>query len=142
MLTPCLRYQNVLGCGGINFTYPSNVYARYTTVLCNTLVQQSINDCKLSQNASRPVCADTCAQFAQSEAYVTADKDLCADPSPDLTKLIRADFATCSLPDGALSGRCISGFDNEAINCGFANSTIGLCSYCAAGGINSTDTCC
>ncbi|PHH83654.1 hypothetical protein CDD82_5412 [Ophiocordyceps australis] len=137
------RYQNIFGCGDINYTDASNMYARYTTtVLCNTLVQQSIGVCSLSREASRPVCADTCAEFARSEAYITADSELCSNPSPDLNKLIRADFTTCSLPDASLSDRCISGVDNEPDNCGFANSSIGLCSYCAAGGINSTDTCC
>lgn len=119
------------------------MYARYTTtVLCNSLIQRSVDDCNLSRQDSRPVCADTCAEFAQSEAFVSADGDLCANPNSDLNKLIRADFTTCSLPDGALSGRCVSGADNEPENCGFGNSTVGLCSYCAAGGINSTDTCC
>ncbi|KAG6039823.1 hypothetical protein E4U41_002069 [Claviceps citrina] len=119
------------------------MYARYTTtLLCNTLVQKSIGPCALTGNASRPLCADTCAEFAESEAYITANKDLCSNPGPDLTKLIRADFATCSNPEDALTGRCIAGYSNEAENCGFGNSTIGLCSYCAAGGTNSTDTCC
>ncbi|GJN66946.1 SH3 domain-containing protein [Purpureocillium lilacinum] len=137
------KYQNVLGCSGINFTDTSGMYARYTTtVLCNTLVQQSSGECGLSKDASRPVCADTCADFAQSEAFITADKDLCSTPGADLTKLIRADFTVCSLPEGSLQGKCISGFENEPENCGFGNSTVGLCSYCKAGGINSTDTCC
>ncbi|PHH86693.1 hypothetical protein CDD83_9878 [Cordyceps sp. RAO-2017] len=137
------KYQNVLGCNDVNYTDPSNMYARYTTtVLCNALVQQSVSECRLSGDSSRPVCADTCADFARSEAFVTADQDLCSRPSPDVTKLIRADFTTCSLPDGALTSRCIAGVDNEPENCGFANSTVGLCLYCAAGGINSTDTCC
>ncbi|KAK2606101.1 hypothetical protein QQS21_003496 [Conoideocrella luteorostrata] len=119
------------------------MYARYTTsMLCNTLVQKSINACSLTGDARRPLCADTCAEFAQSEAYITADKDLCSNPGPDLSKLIRADFATCSNPEEALTGKCIAGYSNEADNCGFGNSTIGLCAYCAAGGTNSTDTCC
>ncbi|QPG94783.1 hypothetical protein C2857_006950 [Epichloe festucae Fl1] len=137
------KYQTLLGCGNVNFTDSSNMYARYTTtILCHTLVQKSIEACSLTGNAKRPLCADTCAEFAQSEAYITADKDLCSNPGPDLSKLIRADFATCSLPEDALTSRCISGYSNEAENCGFGNSTIGLCSYCAAGGTNSTDTCC
>ncbi|PFH61565.1 hypothetical protein XA68_16988 [Ophiocordyceps unilateralis] len=137
------KYQNLLGCGNVNLTDPSNMYARFTTtVVCNVLVQQSIVQCRLSQDDSRPVCADTCADFARSEAFVAADQDLCSHPSPDVNKLIRADFTTCSLPDGALTGRCVAGVENEPENCGFGNSTIGLCSYCAAGGINSTDTCC
>ena len=88
------------------------------------------------------VCAESCAEFAQSEAYVTSDDKLCSNPSGDLNKLIRADFITCALPDGALSSNCILGSENEPDNCGYGNSTIGLCSYCGAGGINSTDTCC
>ncbi|KAG6000719.1 hypothetical protein E4U43_001533 [Claviceps pusilla] len=137
------KYQNLLGCGSINYTDSSNMYARYTTtILCNTLVQKSIGACSLTGDAARPLCADTCAEFAQSEAYITADKDLCSNPGPDLGKLIRADFATCSNPEDSLTGKCITGFSNEAENCGFGNSTVGLCSYCAAGGTNSTDTCC
>lgn len=31
---------------------------------------------------------------------------------------------------------------NEPDNCGYGKSTLGLCSYCGSGGINSTDTCC
>ena len=119
------------------------MYARYTTtILCNTMVQKSINACSLPSDAKRPLCADTCAEFAQSEAYITADKNLCTNPNEDLAKLIRADFTTCSLPDDSLTENCIAGFDNESSNCGFGNSTIGLCSYCSAGGTNSTDTCC
>lgn len=119
------------------------MYARYTTtVLCNTLVQKSISPCSLSANAQRPLCADACADFAQSEAYITANKNLCSNPGPDLSKLIRADFTTCSLPDEALTSQCIAASTNEPENCGFGNSTLGLCSYCAAGGTNSTDTCC
>lgn len=56
--------------------------------------------------------------------------------------MVRADFITCSLPDGALTNDCVSGIDNEPLNCGYGNSTIGFCSYCGSGGINSTATCC
>lgn len=120
------------------------MYARFTTtVICNAIVQNSINECNLSEDVSRPVCADSCADFAQSEAYITADDSLCSNPTDDLTNLIRADFTNCALPARALdSSECISGIDNEPENCGFANSTIGLCSYCSSGGTNSTDTCC
>lgn len=119
------------------------MYARWTTtVLCNSLVQMSRNDCNLSDDDSRPVCAETCAEYAQSEAFITADKKLCSDPNSDLDSLIRADFTTCGLPERSLSGNCLTGADNEPNNCGFGNNTIGLCSYCGAGGTNSTDTCC
>lgn len=74
---------------------------------------------------------------------MTADRSLCSNPGDELTKLIRADFTNCALPANALSGTgCVSGSENESQNCGYGNSTIGLCSYCSRGGINSTDTCC
>ncbi|CAM1511365.1 Fc.00g088780.m01.CDS01 [Cosmosporella sp. VM-42] len=138
------KYQSLFGCSDIDLTDSTDMYARFTaTVLCNAVVQNSIGACGLSEEQSRPLCADTCAEFAQSEAYVTADNSLCANPSGDLAKLIRADFTNCALPAGSLSGTtCISGIDNEPENCGYGNSTVGLCQYCASGGINSTDTCC
>ncbi len=45
------------------------------------------------------------------------------------------------MPTNSLSN-CIEAIDNEPENCGYGTSLIGLCSYCASGGINSTDTCC
>ncbi|KAM5368646.1 hypothetical protein ACJZ2D_009418 [Fusarium nematophilum] len=138
------KYQALFGCGNIDFQDPSDMYARFTTtVLCNAIVQNSIGPCGLSEDQSRPLCADTCAEFAQSEAYVTSDTDVCPNPSVDLLKLIRADFTNCALPGGSLdSATCISGIENESQNCGYGNSTVGLCSYCGSGGLNSTDTCC
>ncbi|RFU77281.1 sh3 domain-containing [Trichoderma arundinaceum] len=136
-------FQSTFGCQGINFTNPSDMYARYTTtVICSSIVQMSAASCGVSQQNSRPLCAETCAEYAQSEAYITADTALCKDPSSDLNKLIRADFTVCALPEQSLSDGCVVGVDNEPDNCGFGNSTVGLCSYCGAGGINSTDTCC
>ncbi|KAL2141871.1 hypothetical protein VTI28DRAFT_1854 [Corynascus sepedonium] len=138
------KYSSLLGCEGIDYTNTSNVYARYTTtVICNALVQNSIEPCGLSAAESRPVCADTCAQFAQAEAYLLSDKSICPNPGSNARSQIRADFTNCALPDSSLSTRdCIPGSANEPDNCGYGNSTIGLCSYCAKGGINSTDTCC
>ena len=83
------------------------------------------------------------AQFAESEAYVVADSQLCSSPDSNAQTQIRADFTNCALPANSLSSaNCIPGIQNEPDNCGYGNSTIGLCSYCASGGINSTDTCC
>ncbi|KUI69120.1 Carcinoembryonic antigen-related cell adhesion molecule 1 [Cytospora mali] len=120
------------------------LYARFTTtVICNSIVQNSIDPCGLSSSEAEPVCADTCAQFAESEAYYLSDSQLCSDASSGASEQIRADFTNCALPaDSLSSGSCIEGSDNEPDNCGFGNSTIGLCSYCASGGTNSTDTCC
>lgn len=138
------KYEDVFGCGGVDLTNSSDMYARFTTtVLCNAIVQNSISVCGLSDDQSRPLCAETCAEYAQSEVYVTSDDGLCSNPRADLVGLIRSDFTICALPEGALdSSTCISGIENESNNCGYGNSTIGLCSYCAQGGINSTDTCC
>ncbi len=72
-----------------------------------------------------------------------ADSSLCPSPGVNAQSQIRADFTNCALPDNSLSSRqCIPGITNEPENCGYGNSTTGLCSYCAQGGINSTDTCC
>ncbi|KAK3938788.1 hypothetical protein QBC46DRAFT_159967 [Diplogelasinospora grovesii] len=138
------KYQTLLGCGGISLTNTTNLYARFTTtVICNAIIQNSIDTCALSAADSRPVCAETCAQFAESEAYVVADAALCSNPSSGAQTQIRADFTNCALPANALSSnQCIQGVTNEPSNCGYGNSTLGLCSYCASGGINSTDTCC
>lgn len=138
------KYQTLLGCGGISLTNTTEQYARFSTsVICNALVQNSIETCSLTSEQSRPVCAETCAQFAQSEALITSDSRLCANAGSNAQRQIRADFTNCALPANSLSTQnCIQGIANEPQNCGYGTSTIGLCSYCASGGINSTDTCC
>jgi hypothetical protein len=74
---------------------------------------------------------------------VVSDTELCANPSSNNISQIRADFTDCAIPQNSLSSKsCIEGSTNEPDNCGYGNSTLGLCSYCASGGINSTDTCC
>lgn len=89
------------------------------------------------------VLIDGQADYATSEAYYISDSALCSNPSTGSSSQIRADFTNCALPaDSLSSGNCIEGIDNEPDNCGYGNSTIGLCSYCASGGVNSTDTCC
>ena len=82
------------------------------------------------------------AQQASSEAIIVADSSLCSNPGRDAEALIRADFTNCALPASSLGNNCVDGADNEPNDCGFGNSTIGFCQYCAAGGQNSTDTCC
>jgi hypothetical protein len=82
------------------------------------------------------------ARQAESEANVIANSALCTNPSSDAPRQIRADFTNCALPANSLSGSCIDGFANEPNNCGFGNSLVGLCSYCASGTANSTETCC
>ncbi|KAI2464522.1 hypothetical protein F4781DRAFT_68100 [Annulohypoxylon bovei var. microspora] len=138
------QYQTLLGCGNIDLVNTTDLYARFTTsVICNAIIQNSIKPCSLSDQASRPLCADSCAHYAESEAYLAADTSLCPSSSTGRQDQIRADFVNCALPaDSLSSSSCIQGITNEPDNCGYGGSTIGLCSYCASGGINSTDTCC
>ncbi|KAK1988679.1 SH3 domain-containing protein [Colletotrichum cereale] len=138
------KYQTLLGCSSVNLTRPDELYARFTTtVICNAIVQNSIDACNLTASNSRPVCADTCAEYAQGEALLTSDSNLCGTPGNNYMNQIRADFTNCALPaDSLSSSNCIQGITNERDNCGYGNSTVGLCSYCSSGGINSTDTCC
>lgn len=82
------------------------------------------------------------AEQAESEAIIIANRALCTNPSSNADSQIRADFTNCALPAESLTGTCIEGATNEPDNCGFGNSTIGLCQYCGSGGQNSTDTCC
>ncbi|KAI2606919.1 uncharacterized protein GGS25DRAFT_522435 [Hypoxylon fragiforme] len=138
------QYQQLLGCGNIDLVNTTNLYARFTTsVICNAIIQNSVQPCNLADDASRPLCADSCAHYAESEAYLAADTDLCPSSSNGRQDQLRADFINCALPADSLStSSCIQGITNEPDNCGYGQGTIGLCSYCASGGINSTDTCC
>ncbi|KAF7886164.1 hypothetical protein EAF00_010267 [Botryotinia globosa] len=137
------KYQQLLGCGNINLTNTSNLYARYTTtVICNSIIQNSKSSCSLSDTQAPPVCADSCAQFAESESIIIADSQLCSSPGSNAISQIRADFTNCALPSDSLTGSCVEGSTNEPDSCGYGNSTFGLCQYCGTGGQNSTDTCC
>ncbi|KAI0022653.1 hypothetical protein F4780DRAFT_769585 [Xylariomycetidae sp. FL0641] len=138
------QFQNLLGCGNVDLSNP-DLYPRFaTSVLCNGVIQNSVDDCNLSGDATKPLCADSCAQYAESESVITADNSVCPAAGGSYRETqIRADFTNCALPADSLSNSaCIQGITNEPDNCGYGNSTLGLCSYCASGGINSTDTCC
>ncbi|KAL1894608.1 hypothetical protein Cpir12675_003597 [Ceratocystis pirilliformis] len=137
------KYQNQFGCNAVNYRNATEYYARWTkSTICSALVQMSASECGVTTSNSMPLCATSCAQFASSEAYVTEDNSLCGNSSSNAMSLIKADFNLCASSDETLSSTCISGSSNEPTNCGFGDSTIGLCSYCATGGTNSTDTCC
>lgn len=134
----------MLGCSDVDLVNTTALYARFTTsVICNAIIQNSDRECGLTGDATRPLCAESCAQFAESEAYIAADGDLCSNPTRDVMAQVRADFQDCVVPSDSLSSSgCIEAIDNEPTNCGYGTSIVGLCSYCASGGINSTDTCC
>lgn len=83
------------------------------------------------------------AQYAQSEFRIVENSELCSNPTGNTEDQIRADLTDCQIPVNALkSSQCVNGITNEQANCGFGDSKIGLCGYCGAGGMNSTDTCC
>lgn len=137
------RYVQLLGCSNIDLDNTTDVYARYTTsVLCNAIVQNSIDDCSLSDDESRPLCADTCAEYAISEQEIAAAPELCGTTSDNVNTQIRADFTNCALPADSLTGTCISGVQNEPDNCGYLDNLQGLCSFCASSSPNATDSCC
>ncbi|RHZ59460.1 SH3 domain protein [Aspergillus thermomutatus] len=137
------KYVDYLGCQGVNLTNTNDYYARYTTsTICNGLVQSSKNDCYLSAQQSRPLCADTCALMATSEEEIIVNADLCPITGSDYMSKIRSDFTICALPADSLTGTCISGADNEPDECGYRSNLIGLCGYCGASSPNSTDSCC
>ena len=137
------RYQQLLGCTKVNLTNTTGIYARYTTtVLCNSLVQNSAQACGLNDQTARPVCADTCAEFAISEEQIAATPDLCGTTAANALNQIRADFTNCALPANSLTTSCIQGVQNEPDNCGFSDNLNSLCSYCAASSPNATDSCC
>ena len=67
------RYQTLLGCGNINLTNTTELYARFTTtVICNAIIQNSKAPCSLSTAQSRPVCADTCVSHPHSIKWYTS----------------------------------------------------------------------
>ncbi|EPS45381.1 hypothetical protein H072_550 [Dactylellina haptotyla CBS 200.50] len=135
------KYQDLLGCSGLNLSDTSNLYARFTTsVLCNRMVQEAKGICQGGQTTA--LCADSCAQFATSEQIIAADPMICNSSRSDKTDQIRSDFTICALPADSLSGQCIPAIENESKNCGFNNNLPGLCSYCGTSSPNSTDSCC
>ncbi|GAB7350756.1 hypothetical protein MBLNU459_g1304t1 [Dothideomycetes sp. NU459] len=118
------RYQQLIGCSSYNTSNSTNYYARYTTSVL-----------------SRPLCADTCAEYAESEEDIAAS-NVCGTIGSNAMSQIRADFTNCALPADSLTGTCIEGVTNQPDNCGFSDNVGSLCSYCASSSPNATDSCC
>lgn len=136
------RYQTLLGCSSVNLDNTTAFYARYTTsVLCNAIVQNSVQPCGLTGDATAPLCASSCAEYAQSEQEITAS-DVCGNAGSDALTQIRADFTNCALPADSLTGSCISAVANQPDECGYGPNLGSLCSYCGASSPNATDSCC
>ena len=138
------KYQVLFGCGGVDLSNTTEYYARYTaSFICNGVIQNSRGPCGLTGNALRPLCADACADLAESEQQITSDNALCSTPNSNYLNQLRADFTNCALPANSLNGAsCITGAANEPNNCGFGSSLMGLCNYCRASSVNATDSCC
>ncbi|KAI5304417.1 hypothetical protein KEM56_006521, partial [Ascosphaera pollenicola] len=137
------KYQDTLGCDSISLKNTSYLYARYTTsVVCAGIVQDSKSPCSVSKSDAPPLCAESCAQNAQSEELIAQTSSLCGTPKKDYISQIRADFTVCSLPVNSLSGDCVKGDMNEPDNCGFMGNLPGLCGFCAKSSPNATDSCC
>lgn len=136
------RYDQLIGCSNFRSGNTTDFYARYTTsVLCNAIVQNSVRPCGLSGNAARPLCAESCAEFAENEQEIVAS-NVCGTASSYAITQIRADLTNCALPPGSLAGSCIPAVQNEPDNCGFTSNLGGLCNYCSSSSPNATDSCC
>lgn len=137
------KYINLFGCSNINLSNTTDYYARYTTsFICNGIIQNSRDPCGLSEQNSRPLCADSCAELARSEETIISSNQLCSPRSANYASQLRADFTNCALPANSLTTTCIPGVENEPSNCGFGNNLVGLCNYCRASTENATDSCC
>ncbi|KAM0717339.1 hypothetical protein Q7P37_007191 [Cladosporium fusiforme] len=136
------KYQQLLGCDDSTSDNTTAFYARYTTsVICNAIIQNSAEPCGLDSDATRPLCADSCAEYALSEQEIAAS-DVCGTADSDTLTQIRADFTNCALPADSLSGACIPAVENEPDNCGFNSNLGSLCLYCSSSSPNATDSCC
>jgi len=133
----------LFGCTNIDLSNTTDYYARYTTsFLCNGIIQNSRQPCDLPDEAAQPLCADSCAEFAQSEETIISSTELCSPRSDNYAAQLRADFTNCALPADSLGGQCIEGVANEPDDCGFSDNLIGLCDYCRESTQNATDSCC
>ncbi|RMZ88469.1 hypothetical protein DV736_g4302, partial [Chaetothyriales sp. CBS 134916] len=135
------KYVDLFGCDNVNLSNTAAYYARYTrSFICNSIVQNSRQPCGATNPT--PLCADSCAQLAQSEYEIVATNSLCSDRNSNYQDQLRADFTNCALPANSLSGTCISGEANEPVDCGFSSNLMGLCDFCRGSPANGTDSCC
>ncbi|RMZ76835.1 hypothetical protein DV738_g4751, partial [Chaetothyriales sp. CBS 135597] len=123
------KYVDLFGCDNVDLSNTTSYYARYTrSFICNSIVQNSRESC--GDTNPTPLCADSCAQLAQSEYEIVATNSLCSGRKSNYQDQLRADFTNCALPANSLSGSCISGEVNEPEDCGFSSNLIGLCDFC------------
>ncbi|RMD41962.1 hypothetical protein DV735_g3178, partial [Chaetothyriales sp. CBS 134920] len=122
------KYVDLFGCDNVDLSNTTWYYARYTrSFICNSIVQNSRQPC--GDTDPTPLCADSCAQLAQSEYEIVATNSLCSGRKSDYQDQLRADFTNCALPANSLTGTCISGEANEPEDCGFSSNLMGLCDF-------------
>ncbi|KAF8454699.1 hypothetical protein BDZ91DRAFT_618741, partial [Kalaharituber pfeilii] len=138
------KFKDVFGCQFSNYLNITHLYAQYTrSQLCSAMVQESIENCQLTPENSKPLCLESCRQWASSEWLIVSDKGTCGDVKKDYTSIIKSDFAICTNPENSLKkGMCVDAALNEEYNCGFNENLPGLCLHCQGGTVKSPDTCC
>ena len=55
------RFRDEFGCPLDNFSNTTHLYAQYTrSQLCSAMIQESIKDCQLKPENSKPLCLANC----------------------------------------------------------------------------------
>ncbi|GES72544.1 SH3 domain containing protein [Rhizophagus clarus] len=121
------------------------VYARYTlTTICAYLVQgPQSKTCNTNNNSSlkeRKLCKRTCKDHLASLQEIAYSPNVCiTEIIVNIDKKFEDLNRWCENPQNSAddSENCISGEENELVNCGFQYDTRGLCSYCKSDNSNS-----
>ncbi|KAG9288348.1 hypothetical protein G9A89_021379 [Geosiphon pyriformis] len=130
----------------------STTYPRYTTTLiCAEMVRdpQSL-PCTLLDNqefymgklnsTSPPICESTCQSFNESVQKIRSNITIC---NANKTKSDKQIFSLCATGETSNdTSRCISGEQNEPLNCGFQQDINTFCQYCQESSGTSSDPCC
>lgn len=87
----------------------------------------------------KQVCATTCEENRQSLQDIASNSTLCGRDRTggDRDNQIATDYAACTAGASTAAATCVSGDMNEH-NCGFANSSTQVCSFCST----SPGNCC
>ncbi|CAB4432135.1 unnamed protein product [Rhizophagus irregularis] len=118
------------------------VYARYTlTTICAYLVQGPQSKiCNNSSLKERKLCKRTCKDHLASLLEISYSPNVCTTEIIfNIDEKLEDLNRWCENPQNSAddSENCISGEENELVNCGFQFDTNGLCSYCKSDNSNS-----
>ncbi|CAG8440265.1 7163_t:CDS:2 [Ambispora gerdemannii] len=131
----------------------SKIHLQYTTtLLCAEMVREPISlACTGLSNQNTPMtinddkptkppvlCQVTCQSYNMSLQLFVKNRTLCGgDENRDLNSIT---LGACGSTSNDTT--CISGLDNEPLNCGFQQDTYSLCQYCKKSSSTSSDLCC